>query len=322
MVRILLFLVFLLSSTALVADQRLDEAQRQLDAEQPQVALGITDQVIDREGASGRALLIRSTAKIQLGLVEDGQRDLRRALELDPALRQGWLNLAGIEIAFERWPAALEALREAERLDPGAPDNHLNLGTVLLMKGDIEAAAQRFDRYLASRPNDPDAFFQVAGNYALASDEPRAVAALQRAVAIDERMRMRIRADRRFGLFTSVPFQTLMTTDRYQPPVGAHRTAVAFQTPYMGEDGELIEAVLKALRAVGETFDPRVEANPRWALIWADMRIKLFSQADGTGVVEMTAPVTTMNKTEWERRTQRLLRAIHNELTSLPLRVQ
>ena len=69
-----------------------------------------------------------------LGDMEPGRRDLDRALELDPELRQGWLNRAALAVAEERYADAVAAFRRAEALDPAAPENDLNVGTAQLLQ--------------------------------------------------------------------------------------------------------------------------------------------------------------------------------------------
>ena len=72
---------------------------------------------------------------------------------------QGTLNLGDA--------AALEAFTRAERLDPTAADNSLNIGAVLLLAGQREAASDRFRRYLEANSENADANNAVRDTIAL-----------------------------------------------------------------------------------------------------------------------------------------------------------
>ncbi|MEM6454389.1 MAG: hypothetical protein AAF772_04775 [Acidobacteriota bacterium] len=318
----LLLLLLLWIATPLsgaAAAGALADAQRALDSGDAQTAIARIDAALaqSRDKADrGALLLARGTARLMLGQEADGEADLRRALELDPSMRQGWLNLAGLSIARERYADAQMALERAEALEPSADDNDLNLGTVLLLQGEREAAAVRYARYLARHSDNPVAYFTIAGNHALVGSEADAVGHLRRAVALDEQIRLRIRNDRKFALFTSDAYLRLLSTDTYRVPAD-HRTAAgAFRTPYSRTDRTLINAVLDALRASDVRFQPTVEATDDWALVWTDeMRIKVTNQPNGTGVVRMSAPPEGFAEAAWRQRTDQILRAINAALT-------
>jgi len=97
--------------------------------------------------------------------------------------------------------------------------------------------------------------------------------------------------------------------------IAAHTAAAAFKEPYRREEPDLVYAVLEALRAHGIDYDPNVEANDDWALIWSPrMRIKLFTQKNGTGVVKITAPADRFTPAEWDRSTGEVLRSVYGNL--------
>ncbi|MEM7586383.1 MAG: tetratricopeptide repeat protein [Acidobacteriota bacterium] len=289
-------------------------AQRFLDQGNPVEAIQIAEEVLKKDKKNAMALLLRSTGRIMGGNLAAGFEDLQRALDLDPKLRQGWLNLAGLEIAEGRYDAAYSALREAQKLDPAAPDNELNLGAVLVMQSQLNRAAVHFDRYLASQGASAEAQYLVATNYAIGNSEDLAIAHLRRAIELDERNRLRARTDERFLGLKSLDYKVLLNTDVYTPPADAHQVAAGFRVPYSQRDNKLLYAVLDALTRLGEPYDPKIEANPRWALIWAEMRIKLSNQGDGTGVVSLSAPAERFTADVWHQRSQALFRAIHEIL--------
>lgn len=307
-----MILVMILAATPLAAqhEARLAMAQRFLDQGQATQALDVLGEVLKKDKKNAQALFLRSTARIMEGDLGNGFKDLQQALEIDPGLRQGWLNLAGIEIAEGRFDAAYKALLEARKLDPRAPDNDLNLGAVLVMQGEPDRAADHFDRYLETQSTSAEAHFLVAANYALAGVEQSAIKHLRSAIEIDEHFRLKAREDERFLGLSSLDYKVLLNTDLYVVPAGAHQVAAAFKVPYRQSDNRLLYAVLDALKQLGEVYDPKIEANARWALIWARMRIKVTNQSDGTGVVRLSAPANRFTADEWHRRSQALFATI------------
>ena len=304
----------LATGAAAQTEARLGMAQRFLDQGNASEALKILDQVLKKEKKNARALLMRSTGRIMAGNLSGGFKDLQKALQADPGLRQGWLNLAGLEIAEGRFEAAYDALVEAEKLDPSAPDNHLNLGAVLVLQGRLDEAAGHFERYLGVQGTSAEARYLVASNYALAGHEKLAIEHLRDALALDERLRLRARTDERFLGLASLDYKVLLNTDEYTPPPRDHQVAAAFRVAYRQRDNRLLYAVLDALKQLGEPYEPKIEANPRWALIWGDMRIKVTNQSDGNGVVQLSAPAERFTSDEWHRRSQALFRTIHEIL--------
>jgi tetratricopeptide (TPR) repeat protein len=310
-------LAFVLTAAVLVppaaADARLEEARRYLDDSRPEEALQILDEVLKRSRKNAEALLLRSTGKVMLGDLQGGHEDLRQALKVDPRLRQGWLNLAGLEIAEGRYQEAYDALLEARKIDPAAVDNHLNLGAVLVMQGAWDRAAEHFEQYLGHTGETAEAHFLVAANYALFGRETEALVHLRRAIELDEGSRLRARSDSRF-LGLGPRFEELLDTDHYRPPAGAHTAAVAFPVPYSAKDNRLLFAVLEALDRLGIAHDPAVETTPRWGLVRAEMRIKVHNQANGSGVVSLSAPAERFTDGQWQSRTEELLQTVHGIL--------
>lgn len=311
----LLALQLLAPAAFAAGDAHLAEARQYIDDGRPEDALAILDQLLKKGKPDPRALLLRSTGRAMVADLEGAYKDLQKALKLDPTLRQGWLDLAGLEIAEGRYVEAYDALLEAQKLDPGAPENHLNLGAVLVMQGKLDEADGHFARYLENAGASADAYFLVASNYAMAGRQEPALEHLQQAIAIDERSRLRARADNRFLTLDEGLFQRLLNTDSYQPPPGAHTRSAAFETPYNLRDNRLLYAVLRALDVLGLSYDPAVETTAGWALVWSEMRIKVHNQSNGTGVVSLSAPAESFTADGWQRRSQELLQAIHRILS-------
>ena len=291
-------------------------ARELIEAGQPEAAAAFLDSWLQTHPRDAGALLERSTARFMLGEMEPGRRDLERALEIDPALRQAWLNRAALDLADGDQAAALEAFRRAEALDPSASDNSLNIGAVLLLQGDLDEASRRFSRYLAAHAGTAEASYLVASNYAMAGYVGLSLGHLRRAIELDERSRLRARNDPNFtGLNDSRQFQQLLLTDAYTPPPGAHVSLQDFAATYDGGGGPLLSAVLDALQTSGQPYDPRIEVNPEWALVWSDMRIKVAALADG-GRVELSAPAERFTPEQWRRKSEALLRQIAVQLVA------
>jgi tetratricopeptide (TPR) repeat protein len=287
----------------------LARAQEMIDNGRPEEALPLLEPLARGGKPDPRALMLRGTARLMIGQGAEGQKDLERALELDPGQRQGWLNLAGVHIAAKKYGSALTALERAEQLDPQAPDNDVNIGAVLLLDGKLQPASDRFARYLAKTPS-ADGYYLVATNYALAGYNALAAQHLRQAIRLNERARLRMRTDPNFAeLSGTAPFQEILGSDSWAPPPGALRALQTYALPYEGQ-GKLLDAVLAALQSLGEPFDPRVEVTDDWALIWAEFRIKLSRAAGGNSQVELFASPGLMTPAQWQARSERLFREI------------
>lgn len=291
------------------------EARRLVEGQRAEEAIRVLDRVLGKEPRNAEALLLRSTARLMGGETAAGRRDLAKALEVDPGLRQGWLTLGALEVAEERWSEALAAFRRAEQLEPAAADNDLNIGAVELLAGDLEAASARFARYLEGPGADANGFFLVAKNYALAGYEALAVEHLRRSIERDERARVQAKADPAFaGLKPSPRFQALINTMTFRPALGAHTAERAYPEPYDGGRGPLLRAVLDSLQLAGRPFDRRVDVAPDWAVIWGEARIQVADAAGGGGVVSLSAPRDRFTAEDWAALADALLRDVNTRL--------
>ena len=295
----------------------LARAQELLDAGQPQKSIEILDSLAKKKPPNGQVFLLRSTAHFMLGDSQQGESDLSQALDIDPTLRQAWLNRAALDLSQQHFDQALEALRKAKKLDPQAPDNDLNIGAVLLLQGNLEAASSSFKAYLNRDQGSSEAFYLVATNYAMAGFAGPAIQHLGRAIELDEKARMRARTDPNFQELENNPrFQQLLNADTYQPPAGSYRQSFEVQTPYDGANGNLLRAVLDALQFSGVPFDPRVEVTDAWALIWSEIRIKVTNSEQGKGEIQFTAPADRFTPSQWQSKVEKLEREITVRLAS------
>src|ERR1700709_1564785 len=165
------------------AQGTLAQAQEMVDGGNPQQAIPVLNTLIQKEPGNGPAYLLRSTGRFLIDDIDGGKKDLDKALQLDPSLRQGWLHRGALEVSAKKYDAALAAFGQAEKLDPNAQENDINIGAVLLLAGKLEGATQRFQAYLGKHGGVADAQYLVASNYALSGYSALAVGHLRQAIA-------------------------------------------------------------------------------------------------------------------------------------------
>lgn len=292
----------------------LAQAQELLDAGQVEPAVTLLDGFLARYPGDPQALLLRSTGRFILGLRQEGKKDLDDALELDPTLRQGWLNRAAVDLSERRYEDAYQALLRARDLDPSATDNHLNLGAVLLLMGRLEAAGKSFSDYLSLHTNSAQAYYLVASNYSLAGYAALALEHLKRAVTLDEKTRMQARTDPNFTTLAEDPrLQQVLNTDSYRPPAGYYVAGRDYPVAY-DAGGTLLAAVLDALTAMKLSYEPRIESAPQWALIWGELRIRVGNTPDGLGRIDLSARPDQFPPRQWQALTESLFRQVSLQL--------
>jgi tetratricopeptide (TPR) repeat protein len=299
-------------AAALLAD-----AQTKLDAGDASAALALAQRALDADAQLAGGYLVRGSARLMLGEAERGRQDLDRAIALDPQLRQAFLNRAAFAMAEGRNAEALADFQRARELAPEDADGHLNVGAAELVLGRLDDAAKSFERYLSAHPQDATAQYLVARNYALAGYAGLAVQSLQRAVALDERMRAAARMDVTFQELAANPrFQEVLNVDRFQPPAGAAQASRSFpNAAYAAGQGPLLAATLDALQTLRERYEPRIDVGNQWAVVWGDMRVKILDRPDGSGgIVELSAPPGKFAAADWKRKSDLLLNTIELQL--------
>lgn len=101
-------------------------------------------------------------AYTEVSKMTSAEKAYRKAVELNPDLVQGWVNLAGVLLLQWRFEDSLEAGKKAVALNDGLPLVHFNLGQAYLYLGDAENLVRCNRRVLELEPDHP------AGNYFLA----------------------------------------------------------------------------------------------------------------------------------------------------------
>ncbi|MEM9293029.1 MAG: tetratricopeptide repeat protein [Acidobacteriota bacterium] len=309
------------TSHALAADSsresRIERARELLDAQRPEAVLKMVEPLLSRGKKDGEALLLRSSAHYMLNDRINGGRDLERALELDPTLRQGWLNLAAVRLAEQNYDAALAAFEKARALDPDNPDTALNIGAVQLFAGRLSDAAEGFKAYLDQRPGSGEAHYLVAANYAITGYAALALRHLQTAIQLDEPLRLQARTDPALqSVVDTAEGRRLFALDPYRAQEGDHILERSYSiAAYDGGRGPLLGAVLDALANGGIALDPRVEVTEDWAVMWSDFRIQLDDRgAEGGGRVRLSAASDRLSPQRWKVLTDRFLRLLELEV--------
>ena len=81
---------------------------------------------------------------LQHGQLEEAETLSARATRVAPEIGLGWYNLGLIRRKQGNLAGALEAYREAKRVNPGHAETHQNLAVALLLGGDIDGSRGSF----------------------------------------------------------------------------------------------------------------------------------------------------------------------------------
>ncbi len=95
---------------------------RLLDAGEPELALEAYQRAAFSEGLTGEVLSAIGSANLALGRLNQAERQLRRAVEIDGANPHVWNNLGVVLIEREKTAEAAEIFRKAFALDNGESD--------------------------------------------------------------------------------------------------------------------------------------------------------------------------------------------------------
>jgi len=117
--------------------------------------------------------------------IEAGERELKRALELNPSYAPAHLYYAHVLQAQGRMEEALVESRKALELDPLFPFSHVGVGRMLQDMGRLEEAIEHYRRALELEPNFVIARFDLVRAKQLIGDWPGAEAEIKEALALD-----------------------------------------------------------------------------------------------------------------------------------------
>ena len=87
-----------------------------------------------------------AVAFLQLDRLEEAERELRRALEMDPRMADAWTNLGSLLLRREAFEESMEASRKALELNPKFAMACNNLALALLALGRVDEAREEAAR--------------------------------------------------------------------------------------------------------------------------------------------------------------------------------
>ena len=100
--------------------------------------------LLDRSivGAMRNAAFLNNRARVlvDLGRMEGAERDLRKALGIDPSFYAAYCQLGGVLRVMGRLEEAMAAFRRAQAIEPGGADARVGLGNVLRDSGERRSA--------------------------------------------------------------------------------------------------------------------------------------------------------------------------------------
>lgn len=89
-----------------------------------------------------------------LGLMDDAEQQLKRALKVDSNYVDAWLLQARIELSRENWRAAKKQFERVMRILPDNPFAYLGLGSVYSAMGDFDQSHVAYERYWSLTSSD------------------------------------------------------------------------------------------------------------------------------------------------------------------------
>jgi tetratricopeptide (TPR) repeat protein len=141
--------ILYLIGTALMRDRQHERGQRVIDR-------------ILKQGDSAEAHLVLAIASHEASDDLAAEKELRRALVLNPSLPTANATLGEILVRMGDAPGAAEAFRRELSLNPNHADSHLLLGLLLRQEFDNEGAMAHLQKALTLRPGDPGVRYQIA----------------------------------------------------------------------------------------------------------------------------------------------------------------
>lgn len=98
----------------------------------------------------------------ELGRYEDAVMRLKKAVEYNPDHSNAWVGIGVAYIRLKRTRDAIDALNRAVTLDPANGYAHRNLGGLLSMQGDYQAALPHLREAIHQLPDDSQAAYGLA----------------------------------------------------------------------------------------------------------------------------------------------------------------
>jgi len=138
---------------------------------------------LDPSNAAGHNNL--GLAYLARGETQAAAASFARALKLAPSMVQAMNNLGSAHVALGNRVAAEARFREAIARDPNFADAHANLGNLLRIQGPLQDALVHNRLAAELAPNRKEMFEGLGQTLTLLGDHDGAIAALERAIALD-----------------------------------------------------------------------------------------------------------------------------------------
>ena len=149
--------------------------------EQPARGQLLVDRIL-RDGDSAEARLLLGTTKMNAREFAEALVDLKKAAELNPQLPDVFSYLGLALMSTGDTPAAAEAFQKELASNPNDFLSNLQLGVLLKQDQQFDEARARFDRALHVRPGDPGVRYQLATLDLQAGDLAKACSLLEKLV--------------------------------------------------------------------------------------------------------------------------------------------
>lgn len=153
--------------------ERLDEAAKAYDR-----ALGLRGNYVV-------ALVNRANLRMRQGKGEDGWRDLRRALAIDPKFANGWRSYAIHKLAARDYRETIVAMRQVVALQADTLEDRLTLAEALEWQGERAAALELLVPAERENPDHLRTLLLLGRLHGNQGEIEKALSYLERAVAVD-----------------------------------------------------------------------------------------------------------------------------------------
>jgi tetratricopeptide (TPR) repeat protein len=131
---------------------RLEKADYLVRGGEPERALALLDETVDKYPHSVQAWLKQGKLWQQLGRFDRAEQAFDKAVKADPDAAEAWFSLGTVQ-ARDRPREAARSFREAIRLKPNHAWAHFNLGHMLRQLGDPAGARAEYRAALDCRPD-------------------------------------------------------------------------------------------------------------------------------------------------------------------------
>ncbi|MDD4913654.1 MAG: tetratricopeptide repeat protein [Methylococcales bacterium] len=175
-----------------------------------QDAAGHYQQAVNQQSGFYEAWLNWGAALQSLGELQTAEQCYRKALALKADAR-GYFNLGATLYGQGKHPQAIEAFREALRLDPQFADAWNNLGETFRDQGNMEEAVRCYREALRIEPGHPRAHYNLGESYCLSGQLKQSIAYFAASDFADarERVLQSLYKSRQFDVFKQLLDETI-----------------------------------------------------------------------------------------------------------------